>query len=505
MKMKLLLIGLFGFLTMSVWSQDPTPIASFSQGGLKIYAQGDNASSGEPLSKLIDGSPLTKWLDFKPTSWVVFAYPEAVLWNKYAIVSGNDAPERDPTDWTLSGSNDSIIWETLDQQYTQAWGNRNVSYPYSFDNATAYKYYKWDITVNGGVDLIQVSEFTFFSLTARGENSAEEAVGNLTDGNELTNWVDMSTSSWVSFSYFPGTIWNKYEITSAENSPEKDPKDWTLKGSLNGSDWTTIDTQSGQSFSERFQIKSYLFKSSTNYKYYKWEISANNGSTESIQVAEFKLSYIPRFNIHSRGETVPDNLIGKLVDQSFYTNWIDAVTSSWVVFSYWEPHVWNKYEITQGITDPLLDPASWTIFGSNDSIDWTTLDTQTAQVFELRQTAYPYEFSNSTSYKYYKWEITANNGGAETYSSEFLFLGDEATAVKTVKAESIVNVYPNPVENVLILTKLVDKISIYSIEGKLITTATKVDKINVSTLQKGTYIAKISVNGLIENKMIIKK
>lgn len=498
--MKIFLIGLFGILTMSAWSQD----VSYSQGGLTIYAQSDNAIGGEPISKLIDGSPLTKWLDKSNTSWVMFVYPEPVLWNKYDIVSGNDSPGRDPADWTLYGSNDSVNWVTLDVRYGEVWDSRNVSYPYSFSNATAYKYYKWDITANGGEPLIQVSEFTFFSLTAKGEN-APDIAGNLTDANKNTNWVDNSTSSWVSFSYFPGTVWNKYEVTSAGTSSEKDPKDWKLKGSSNGSDWTTIDTQSGQTFTQRLQTKSYLFKNSSNYRFYKWEITANNGSTESIQVAEFKLSYIPRFNIYAQGETAPENLISKLVDQSLHTDWIDDAPSSWVVFSYWEPHVWNKYEVSVGFGEATNDPYDWKISGSNDSINWVILDNQTEQFFDLRKTAYPFAFPNTTSYKYYKWDITANSGGSMVNVAEFLFLGDETTTVKTVKAESIVNVYPNPVANVLNTTGIVDGISIYSIEGVLITTAAKVDKIDVSTLETGAYIAKISINGFIENKIIIKK
>ena len=39
-----------------------------------------------------------------------------------------------------------------------------------------------------------------------------------------------------------------YALTSANDSPERDPKDWQLQGSQNGSDWTTLDTQSGQDF-----------------------------------------------------------------------------------------------------------------------------------------------------------------------------------------------------------------------------------------------------------------
>jgi hypothetical protein len=66
-------------------------------------------------------------------------------------------------------------------------------------------------------------------------------------------------------------------------------------------------------------------------------------------------------------------------------------------------------------------PNDFTLQGSNNDIDWTTLDTQTDQVFSAAETK-TYTFSNSTSYRYYKLDVTQNNGGSEVVVGEvYLF------------------------------------------------------------------------------------
>lgn len=56
-------------------------------------------------------------------------------------------------------------------------------------------------------------------------------------------------------------------------------------------------------------------------------------------------------------------------------------------------------------------PKSWTFEGSNDGMTWFVLDTQVGVVFgnnELKK----FSFINTTSYSYYKLNVTLNNGSA---------------------------------------------------------------------------------------------
>ena len=89
----------------------------------EVQASGDNPPS-ETKERGVDGSASSKWLTFAATGWlqVRLAHPAAVV--RYALTSANDAPERDPRDWNLQGSNDGTNWTTLDTRTGQDLGDR---------------------------------------------------------------------------------------------------------------------------------------------------------------------------------------------------------------------------------------------------------------------------------------------------------------------------------------------------------------------------------------------
>jgi chitodextrinase len=124
-------------------------------------------------------------------------------------------------------------------------------------------------------------------ITARGENLPNEGLNKLTDGNLSSKWLDFSATSWVKFAYSQAKTWNGYEITSGDDSPERDAKNWTLQGSIDGTTWTVLNTQNNQTWTSRKQTRSFTFTNTTAYNYYKWDITAN-GSGTIIQACEFK-------------------------------------------------------------------------------------------------------------------------------------------------------------------------------------------------------------------------
>jgi hypothetical protein len=56
-------------------------------------------------------------------------------------------------------------------------------------------------------------------------------------------------------------------------------------------------------------------------------------------------------------------------------------------------------------------PYSWTFEGSNDASTWTVLDTQSNVLLEMNRTKYSFGFTNSTSYRYYRINISAAYSG----------------------------------------------------------------------------------------------
>jgi predicted alpha-1,2-mannosidase len=123
-----------------------------------VTASAENPPN-ETAVNLKDGNPSTKWLAFNPTGWVTYqlAKPAAVV--RYALTSANDAPTRDPKDFTLQGSNDGSTWTDLDRQAGQSYSGRFATNTYSFTNTTAYGYYRLNITANSGDSLVQLADW----------------------------------------------------------------------------------------------------------------------------------------------------------------------------------------------------------------------------------------------------------------------------------------------------------------------------------------------------------
>jgi hypothetical protein len=83
----------------------------------------------------------------------------------------------------------------------------------------------------------------------------------------------------------------RYDITSANDVPGRDPKSWELQASNDGQNWTTLDTRDAQVFASRFQTNRYPINNSTTYRYYRLNILSNSGSDplQGIQLAEWAL------------------------------------------------------------------------------------------------------------------------------------------------------------------------------------------------------------------------
>lgn len=92
--------------------------ANISMSGSTVTNPGGNNPGFEGPSNLKDGSTSTKLLDFNIksspfTSTIIFDMGSQVTFNEYYWATANDAEERDPKSWTISGSNDGTTYTTL--------------------------------------------------------------------------------------------------------------------------------------------------------------------------------------------------------------------------------------------------------------------------------------------------------------------------------------------------------------------------------------------------------
>lgn len=77
-------------------------------------------------------------------------------------------------------------------------------------------------------------------------------------------------------------------------------------------------------------------------------------------------------------------------------------------------------------------PKTWTLEASNNNSDWTTLDTRTNITGWTAGTGKIFEMDNTTSYRYYRLNVTANGGDASYWGmTEFQLLQQILETVST--------------------------------------------------------------------------
>jgi predicted alpha-1,2-mannosidase len=132
------------------------------------------------------------------------------------------------------------------------------------------------------------------AVTSTGDNPPGEVAPNLKDCNNGTKWLQFAQPTaaaplWVAYALDAPQAVKRYSLTSGNDSPGRDPQDWQLQGSDDGTTWTTLDTQTGQSFADRQSTKTYTVANSTAYSRYRLRVTANHGDT-IIQLSDWSIS-----------------------------------------------------------------------------------------------------------------------------------------------------------------------------------------------------------------------
>jgi fibronectin type 3 domain-containing protein/regulation of enolase protein 1 (concanavalin A-like superfamily) len=273
-------------------------------------ADSQNNGNGQGAAQAFDGDVNSKWLttDSGNSGWLQYQYssgsPQVVT--QYQIDSASDVPQRDPAAWQFLGSNDGTTWTTLDTQSGQVFANRQQANSYPISNVQPYQYYRLNVTANaGGTGYgLQLAELALLApaggtATADSQNNGNgEGAAQAFDGNVNTKWytTDSGSSAWLQYQYAGGAtkVVTGYQITSANDVPQRDPDNWQFLGSNDGTTWTTLDTQSGQTFASRFQTNNYPISNTQAYQYYRLNVTANAGGTGyGVQLSELTLITAP--------------------------------------------------------------------------------------------------------------------------------------------------------------------------------------------------------------------
>jgi hypothetical protein len=229
--------------------------------------------------------------EFKDGAWII---------SQYKLISSHADPAADPRDWQLLASNDGIHWAMLDSQSNQVFSDRGRAKRYPIQNQTAYRFYRLNITANaaGNDDGVRLAQFQLWSddtpavASASAENAPREGAAQAFDGDTNTKWYNTGAgaSGWLQYEFGGGhaCVVSRYALTSGNDVPARDPKNWQFQASNDGQTWTTLDERENQAFESRLQTKTYSFFNDQPYRFYRLNILANGGDA-GLQLSELAI------------------------------------------------------------------------------------------------------------------------------------------------------------------------------------------------------------------------
>jgi beta-galactosidase len=432
-----------------------------SEGCSIITARSGNLPT-ENANMAFDNLTSTKWYNFNTSGniWIQYQFCNGVSYgiNSYRLTSANDSPLRDPKTVILYGSNDGVNFALLDSRTNIAFTTRFQTQTFIFTNSTAYQYYRFDMTANTGNDGLQISEIELMETGADGTvpnaPSALNAVAVSGTSISLT-WQDNSANE------------NGFEIYHSSTS---------------GSGFTLLTTTGAN-------VTTYTHNGLTASTTHYYRVRAINGQGNSAYTSEASAttpsgSSIIRSdgcgNITARGGNPGSEPPAMAFDNLTSTKWYNFNTSGiiWIQYQFCNgaSYAINSYTLTSANDMPLRDPKTVSISGSNDGVNFTLLDTKTNIVFSSRFQTQTFNFTNSTAYQYYRFDMVANTGndGLQVAEIELIETGAVLKSTQITPAGAFrVTAAPNPFRDGLTIDYYLPgdthvKLDVYDLKGRIV-------------------------------------
>lgn len=132
------------------------------------------------------------------------------------------------------------------------------------------------------------------SIVSEGATSSpfNEEVWQIIDGDAFTKFLDFDYMDGMEFTVNLGgtpAIATSIEITTANDAEGRDPMNYEIFGSNDGSVFTSVVTGNIPCDFNRYFARSFSFANTTSYNYYRIRFTNQCSSENSIQIAEVQL------------------------------------------------------------------------------------------------------------------------------------------------------------------------------------------------------------------------
>jgi Domain of unknown function (DUF1735)./F5/8 type C domain. len=111
----------------------------------------------------------------------------------------------------------------------------------------------------------------------------------------------------------------------------------------------------------------------------------------------------------SHNDSPPNENMPKLIDDNHDTKYLafDYTPDFYVQLAFPKPREIDGYSITSGNDAQGRDPRDFSLEGSNDGVNWTTLDSRTNELFPGRKETRRFNLDWPVEYQYYRFNVTS--------------------------------------------------------------------------------------------------
>ena len=153
-----------------------------------------------------------------------------------------------------------------------------------------------------GVFLTHSYLFSQCAVFAPGMSITQVNPNTSPTGEDVTKAIDGQTSTkYLNFNILntgltvntnkPGVVVNRFDLTTANDFPERDPISYQIQGSNNGTSWSAITSGTVPCNSTRFLTRSFTFSNTVSYSWFRivFPSVCNTSLANSMQLAEVQL------------------------------------------------------------------------------------------------------------------------------------------------------------------------------------------------------------------------
>lgn len=217
-------------------------------------------------------------------------------------------------------------------------------------------------------------------------------------------WAASTSTGWLKIDFGSGNAKQiqRYIVVSRESGyRDQMPKNWTFEGSANDSTWDVLDSRSDQIDWGDCEEREYVFENYTAYRYYRINVSANNGS---VVLAIFEMKLFDGVALSRSGATMiryrgkdPGNILKDILDRftaaggkiDYVTSPSDSIDTTGDTQSY-TFNMGTYQEAMKKVVD--MCPAGWYLrVGADDVVYLKAKNTVADHIFVLGQHISEYE------------------------------------------------------------------------------------------------------------------